>query len=126
MAAADVLPPPPPPSVAPPAEADVLPPPPPPRPPPPQAALAQWCFKTSRAELRIDGKTLFSKDVFAGNPKQGGGSHVIARFRGVGSHDLDVRVAGVWWQLVQGPTIATTTATSPVFRPVASKKIQQQ
>ncbi len=39
---------------------------------------------------------------------------------------LDVRVAGVWWQLVQGPTITATTATSPVFRPVASEKMQHR
>jgi hypothetical protein len=101
---------------APPAVPPAAPPAAPPSVPEPPRYTANWDFSQRQAELRVDGKTHKSSDVFPLTPKLGGKSPVMARFG-----DIVARVTAVWWDIVKDPKCKLS---APVFRPTANSNVQ--
>jgi hypothetical protein len=76
-------------------------------------AICDWNYESRQAEMKVDGKLVYSTEIFQEKPAMGQASPVSAKFA-----DVVARVAAIYWGVVAAPKGATA-----VFRDFAKKPV---
>ena len=82
---------------------------------------AKWDFEQGVAKLVVEGQTLSSNNFTQKDASRGGGSPVCASFE-VGGKNIEVRVSGVWWDMIQKEKTPSQPSLNPIVRPFNEQK----